>query len=57
LPLVKTLFIESNPVPVKEAMQMMGLPSGPVRLPLVPMRPANREKLRQDLIALGRLKR
>ncbi len=56
LPLVKTLFIESNPVPVKEAMQMMGLPSGPVRLPLVPMRPANRERLRQDLIAVGRLK-
>jgi 4-hydroxy-tetrahydrodipicolinate synthase len=56
LPLVKTLFIETNPVPVKEAMEMMGLPSGPVRLPLVAMRPANRERLRQDLIAVGRLK-
>ncbi|HMK66587.1 MAG TPA: 4-hydroxy-tetrahydrodipicolinate synthase [Thermodesulfobacteriota bacterium] len=56
LPLVKTLFIETNPVPVKEAMVMMGLPSGPVRLPLVAMRPANREKLRQDLVAVGRLK-
>jgi 4-hydroxy-tetrahydrodipicolinate synthase len=56
LPLVKTLFIETNPVPVKEAMAMMGLPSGPVRLPLVAMRPANRERLRQELMALGRLK-
>lgn len=56
LPLVKTLFIETNPVPVKEAMVMMGLPAGPVRLPLVAMRPANREKLRQDLVAVGRLK-
>ena len=56
LSLVKTLFIETNPVPVKEAMQMMGLPSGPVRLPLVAMRPANRERLRQELIAVGRLK-
>jgi 4-hydroxy-tetrahydrodipicolinate synthase len=56
LPLVKTLFIETNPVPVKEAMQMMGLPAGPPRLPLVPMKPANREKLRQDLVAVGRLK-
>ena len=56
LPLVKTLFIETNPVPVKEAMAMMGLPSGPVRLPLVAMHPANRERLRQDLIAVGRLK-
>jgi 4-hydroxy-tetrahydrodipicolinate synthase len=56
LPLVKTLFIETNPVPVKEAMQMMGLPAGPPRLPLVPMKKANRERLRSDLVALGRLK-
>ena len=56
LPLVKTLFIETNPVPVKEAMQMMGLPAGPPRLPLVPLKPANRERLRQDLVAVGRLK-
>jgi 4-hydroxy-tetrahydrodipicolinate synthase len=56
LPLVKTLFIETNPVPVKEAMQMMGLPAGPPRLPLVPMKPANREKLRQELIGVGRIK-
>lgn len=56
LSLVKTLFIETNPVPVKEAMQMMGLPAGPPRLPLVPMKPANREKLRKDLVAVGRLK-
>jgi 4-hydroxy-tetrahydrodipicolinate synthase len=56
LSLVKTLFIETNPVPVKEAMQMMGLPAGPPRLPLVPLKPANREKLRQDLVAVGRLK-
>jgi 4-hydroxy-tetrahydrodipicolinate synthase len=57
LSLVKALFIETNPVPVKEAMQMMGLPSGPVRLPLVAMRPANRDRLRQELIAVGRLSR
>ncbi|MBA4395119.1 MAG: 4-hydroxy-tetrahydrodipicolinate synthase [Desulfobacca sp.] len=56
LPLVKTLFIETNPVPIKEALQMMGLPAGPPRLPLVPMRPANRDRLRQDLINVGRLK-
>ncbi|MFH0786296.1 MAG: 4-hydroxy-tetrahydrodipicolinate synthase [Pseudomonadota bacterium] len=56
LPLVKTLFIETNPVPIKEALKMMGLPAGPPRLPLVPMRPGNRERLRQELIALGRLK-
>lgn len=56
LPLVNTLFIETNPAPVKEAMNMMGLPAGPLRLPLVSLRPANRERLRQELQAIGRLK-
>jgi 4-hydroxy-tetrahydrodipicolinate synthase len=56
LSLVNTLFIETNPVPVKEALQMMGLPSGPVRLPLVPMQPDNRERLKKELKAAGRLK-
>ncbi|NLV91937.1 MAG: 4-hydroxy-tetrahydrodipicolinate synthase [Firmicutes bacterium] len=35
LPLFKNLFITSNPVPVKTALSMLGLPAGPVRLPLV----------------------
>lgn len=34
LPLFKALFITTNPVPVKKALSMMGLPAGPVRLPL-----------------------
>src|SRR4030042_3500210 len=42
LPVVKTLFIESNPAPAKEAMNMMGIPAGKLRLPLLPLRPANR---------------
>lgn len=56
LSLVKTLFIETNPVPVKEALQLMGLPAGPPRLPLVPLKPANRERLRKELVAVGRLR-
>jgi len=56
LPLVNALFIETNPAPVKEALNMMGLPAGPLRLPLVPLRPVNRERLRQELMAVGRLK-
>ncbi|PKN71056.1 MAG: 4-hydroxy-tetrahydrodipicolinate synthase [Deltaproteobacteria bacterium HGW-Deltaproteobacteria-12] len=55
LPLVKALFIETNPVPIKEAMAMMGLPAGKVRLPLVPLRPENREVLRQALQQFGLL--
>jgi 4-hydroxy-tetrahydrodipicolinate synthase len=56
LPVVKTLFIESNPAPAKEAMNMMGLPAGKLRLPLVPLKPESREALRKALVALGRLK-
>ncbi len=56
LPVVRALFIESNPAPAKEAMNMMGLPAGKLRLPLVPLRPENREILRKALIQIGRLK-
>jgi len=55
LPVVRALFLETNPVPVKEAMNMMGLPAGPLRLPLTPMKPANREILRKALQDLGKL--
>jgi 4-hydroxy-tetrahydrodipicolinate synthase len=33
-PLFRTLFMETNPVPVKKAAEMRGFASGPVRLPL-----------------------
>ena len=56
LPVVRALFIETNPVPVKEALTMMGLPSGKLRLPLVPLRPENREVLCNTLIQFGILK-
>jgi len=45
LPLSQIVFIETNPVPVKECMAEIGLASGPARLPLAPMSDANREKL------------
>jgi len=56
LPVVRALFIESNPAPAKEAMNLMGLPAGKLRLPLVPLKPENRETLRKALIQVGRLK-
>lgn len=55
LPVVMALFLETNPVPVKEALNMMGLPAGPLRLPLTPMNQANRELLRRALEEIGRL--
>lgn len=55
-PLFKDLFIESNPVPVKAALAMMGLVEEEYRLPLVPMNPKNRAKLRDTLRGCGVLK-
>ncbi len=56
LPMLKALFIESNPAPAKEALEMMGLPAGPVRLPLVALQPASREFLRKALVDLGKIR-
>ncbi len=53
LDLCNDLFVDVNPIPVKEAMQMMGMPVGPARLPLVPMSEAGRAKLRGTLARHG----
>jgi 4-hydroxy-tetrahydrodipicolinate synthase len=53
LPLMKNAFIETNPVPIKTAMNRAGLPAGPVRLPLGPMAPKNEEILFEVLKKLG----
>lgn len=45
LPLFKSLFIEVNPVPIKSAMNHLGRPSGPCRLPLAPIDPKNHNLL------------
>ena len=55
LDLVDALFSETNPIPVKEAMNMMGMEVGPLRKPLVPMSDANRENLRRALKDFGLL--
>jgi 4-hydroxy-tetrahydrodipicolinate synthase len=55
-PLMQANFIESNPIPVKAALAMMGLIEEVYRLPLVPMKPANRARLEQVLVAQGLLK-
>ena len=55
-PLFKELFIETNPVPVKAALAMMGMMAEEYRLPLVPLSPKNREVLRKTLKDCGVLK-
>ena len=39
LPLYSALFLETNPIPIKTAVRLMGLPAGPLRLPLCEMSP------------------
>ncbi len=52
--LMRMNFIESNPIPVKEALHMMGIFAGAhYRLPLVELADTNREKLRACLVRLG----
>lgn len=55
-PIFKDLFIETNPVPVKAALAMMGVIEEEYRLPLVPMSAKNRETLAKTLKACGVLK-
>jgi 4-hydroxy-tetrahydrodipicolinate synthase len=55
-PLFKDLFIETNPVPVKAALAMLGQIEEEYRLPLVPMSLKNREVLRATMKAVGVLK-
>jgi 4-hydroxy-tetrahydrodipicolinate synthase len=55
LPLIQVNFIETNPIPVKAALAMMGMIEEIYRLPLVPMRRDNRAKLEKALAAQGLL--
>ncbi len=52
-PLMEAMFFETNPVPAKTALKMMGKITGEVRLPLCPMSSANEEKLRKVMAAYG----
>ena len=52
-PFFKALFIETNPAPIKAALAMKGWIQEELRLPLVPIRPENREKLRQVMQRCG----
>jgi len=54
-PLFRGLFITTNPIPVKAALEMVGLPAGPPRLPLPPASDAEREAIRQALRQVGLL--
>lgn len=52
-PLVKTLFLEVNPIPVKTALNLMNFKAGALRLPLSEMENINLEKLKNEMILLN----
>jgi 4-hydroxy-tetrahydrodipicolinate synthase len=55
-PVCRGMFIETNPIPVKEAMAMLGMIRAEWRLPMCAMSSANRDRLRNVLVQSGFLK-
>jgi 4-hydroxy-tetrahydrodipicolinate synthase len=53
LPLMNANFVESNPIPAKAVLAMMGLMGENYRLPLVPITPGNRANLQKIAESLG----
>jgi 4-hydroxy-tetrahydrodipicolinate synthase len=53
MPLFDVLFITSNPIPLKAALAMIGLPVGDPRLPLVPATSQERDQVRAVLAKMG----
>jgi len=53
IPFIKAAFIETNPVPIKQAMKWAGLPAGPARLPLGKLAPTNEAILKKAMSDLG----
>ncbi len=54
--LFQALFCEVNPIPVKKAVNLLGLNAGPLRMPLTEMTPANTEKLYRAMVNFGLIK-
>jgi 4-hydroxy-tetrahydrodipicolinate synthase len=55
LPLMDALFCETNPIPLKTALGLMGLIDPEIRLPLTPISEDNRERIQVVLKELGHL--
>ena len=54
--LIYALFIEVNPIPIKAAMNLLGMEAGPLRLPLCDISPENEKILRASMERMGLLK-
>ncbi|MDR0502506.1 MAG: 4-hydroxy-tetrahydrodipicolinate synthase [Treponema sp.] len=56
IPFIKAAFIETNPIPIKQALEWAGLPAGPARLPLGKLAPASEAALKKTMTDMGILK-
>ena len=56
LPFMKVAFVETNPVPIKQALSWAGLPAGPARLPLGKLAPSSEAVLKKVMIDMGIIK-
>ena len=56
MPLIRALFSEVNPIPVKAAMNLQGKKVGPLRLPLTEMEKEHSDSLKEEMIRYGILK-
>ncbi|MBI3063207.1 MAG: dihydrodipicolinate synthase family protein, partial [Deltaproteobacteria bacterium] len=54
-PLIRAVFIETNPIPIKTALSLMGKCRGDLRLPLTPMSEGNLKKLKTAMADFGLL--
>ncbi len=48
-PLIRAVFLETNPIPIKKAVELIGLPAGHLRLPLAAISEENEKKLKKAL--------
>lgn len=53
VPFFKVIFITTNPIPIKTAVNLLGLDAGPLRLPLVEANACELERLRQTMTDIG----
>jgi 4-hydroxy-tetrahydrodipicolinate synthase len=51
-PLFRSMFIDTNPIPVKKAVELMGMAGGPVRLPLDELDVKKTEQLKKVLATI-----
>ena len=56
IPLVKALFSEVNPIPVKSALKLIGFEAGPLRLPLTELEDGHKKVLEDEMRSFGLLK-